>query len=219
MSATVTRWFEPLEQWSASLFLLGGVMFAVAAALTVVAMVTGDVQSNMVLGEAFIAVGWIAPLVGLLGLSPLLADRSPRLVRAGVLFAVIGLVAFGYLTVASLAAFVWGLEITEIPIPIAVFLPGIIAGSLLAFVSFSVACLRSDAQSRAVGALVLVPSGIFVTNFLVLPIVRGPGPNPPEVGFVITGLLALAMLAIGYVLRTDDGPTDRAESLSDSAVE
>lgn len=194
-------------------------MFAVSAVLTLVAMVTGAVQSNMVLGEAFIAAGWIAPLLGLLGLYPVLADRTPRLVQAGVLFAVIGLVAFLFLAVASVIAFVQGLEITEIPIPVVVLLPGIIAGSLLTFVAFSIASLKSEAHPRIAGVLMLVPSAIFVTNFLILPAIRGPGPNPPEVGFVITSLLTLSMLAIGYVLRGVDAPINRAEPVSQPATE
>ena len=213
MAANASQGLESLEQSSQSLFLLGGLMFVVAAALTVVAMITGDVQSNMVLGEAFIALGWIGPLLGLLGLYPVLRDRNPWLVRAGLVFAVIGLIAFIYLTAASVFAFLQGMEITDIPIPIAVLLPGIIAGSLLAFVCFSVATLRSDAHSRTLGILMLVPSGIFVTNFVVIPVIRGPGPNPPEIGLVITGLLAVAMLAIGYVLRTEQTSTERSEAV------
>lgn len=219
MSTVVTPQLESLGEWSASLFLLGGLMFAVSAALTLVAIVTGSVQSSMVLGEAFIAAGWIAPLIGLLGLYPAVANRNPWLSRAGVLFLLVGLVAFIYLAVASLLAFVQGLEITEIPIPLVVLLPGIVAGSLLAFVSFSVASLRSEALSRSVGLLLLVPSAIFVTNFLVLPAILGSGPNPPEIGFVITGLLTLAMLAIGYSLRAEDAPATRAEPVSSSAAE
>jgi hypothetical protein len=219
MSTVDTRWLGPLGEWSARLFALGGAMFAVSAALTLVAIVTGDVQSSMVLGEAFIAAGWIAPLLGLVGLYPVVADRTPWLGRAGVGFALVGVVAFIYLTVASLLAFVRGLAITEIPIPLAVLLPGIVAGSLLAFGSFSVASLRSGAHSRPVGILMLVPSAIFVTNFLILPAILGPGPNPPEVGFVITGLLTLAMLAIGYGLRAEEPPATRTESVSTSAAE
>jgi len=219
MSSGITRRLESLGKWSAGLFLFGGVMFGISAALSLVAMVTGAVQSNMVLGEAFIAAGWIAPLIGLLGLYHVLADRSRRLVQAGLVFAVIGLVAFVFLAVASVVAFVQGLEITEIPIPIAVLLPGIIAGSLLAFVSFGVAGLRSDVHPRTAGILMLVPPAIFVTNFLVLPAILGPGPNPPEIGFVITGLLATAMLAIGYVLRTVGPPINRAEPVSDLVTE
>jgi hypothetical protein len=208
-----------LEAWSARLFLLGGVMFGISAALTLVGMATGAVEANMILGEAFIAAGWIAPLLGLLGLSHALADQSRRLVQAGSVFAVLGLVAFVFLAVASLVAFVQGLAITEIPIPIAVLLPGIIAGSLLAFVSFSVASIRSDAVPRSAGLLLLVPSAIFVTNFAILPAILGAGPNPPEVGFVITGLLTLAMLSIGYVLRTVGAPTERAQPASEMAAE
>jgi len=218
MSPTITQRLESFEQWSANLFLFGGVMFAISAALTVVAMVTGAVQSNMVLGEAFIAAGWIAPLVGLLGLYPVLADRSTRLVQAGLVFVVIGLVAFVFLAVASIIAFVQSMEITEIPIPVVILLPGIIAGSLLAFVSFSAASLRSGAHSRTVGLLMLVPSAIFVTNFLILPLIRGPGPNPPEIGFVITGALSLAMLTIGYVLQTEDVPTSHTDPVSAESV-
>lgn len=208
-----------LEARSPALFLLGGLMFGVSAALTVVALVTGAVQQSMVLGEAFIAAGWIAPLLGLVGLYPVLGDRQPWLARAGVLFAVVGLVAFVALAVASVVAFVQGLELTEIPIPVVVLLPGIIAGSLLAFVSFSLASLRSDAYASAVGLLLLVPSSIFIVNFLILPLVLGSGPNPPEVGFVITGLLTVAMLAIGYTLRTADHPGTRSDPASDPTMD
>lgn len=219
MSTVVTQQLKTLEPWSARLFLIGGVMFGVSASLTVVAMVTGAIQSNLVLGEAFIAAGWIAPLLGLLGLYPALVERTPRLVKAGLVFAVIGLVAFLFLAVASIIAFVQGLQITEIPIPIAVLLPGIIAGSLLTFVAFSIASLKNEAYPRIAGLLMLVPSKIFVTNFLILPAILGPGPNPPEVGFLITGLLTLAMLAIGYVLRGVDAQVTRSEPVPDPATE
>lgn len=208
-----------LESWSARLFLLGGAMFGISAGLTLVGMLTGAVEAYMILGEAFIAAGWIAPLLGLLGLARALADRSKRLVQAGSVFAVIGLVAFVFLAVASVVAFVQGLAITEIPIPVVVLLPGIIAGSLLAFVSFAVASRRSDVVPRPAGLLMLVPSAIFVTNFLILPAILGAGPNPPEVGAVITGLLTLAMLSIGYVLQAMTPPADRARPVSEAAVE
>jgi hypothetical protein len=173
----------------------------------------------LTVGEAFIAGGWIAGLLGLLGLYPGLADRSRWLSSAGVVFAVIGVLAFTVLAVVSFYAFVAGYGLGNFPVPVVYFIPGVFVGSLLAFVSFGVARLRSDAHSRTVGALLLVPSAIFLTNLFVLPAIFGSGPAPPEVGFIVVSGLALTMLAIGYTLRTEDVPTDRSEPAVEPTAE
>ncbi|MWG34633.1 hypothetical protein [Halomarina oriensis] len=201
------------------MFLVAAVLFGVAAAFAVAGMVTGADRLDLLVGEAFIAAGWVAGLVGLLGLYPRLSDRSRWLARAGGVFAVLGLVAFVFLGGASLAAFVTGAAVERGGaiggLPLAFVFPGIIAGSLLAFSSFSVASLRAGVHSRTVSVLLAVPSAIFVANVAT--------PAIPGREFVTLGIvcgLALTMFAIGYTLRTADSPSERrdVEPSPDSAA-
>lgn len=207
------------EQWSERAFFIGAAMFVGAAALNVVAMVTGAERLSLMVGEAFIAAGWFGGLIGLLGLYAVLADQSHRMARAGAVFAVIGAVAFGVLALASLIAYVNGGGVGDLAVPFIYLFPGITTGSLLAFSSFSVASLRGDSHSRVVGILLLVPSLIFVTNFFVIPLIVGTGPNPPEIIFAVTTALALVMFAIGYLLRTGDVPTGGVEPTGEPVTE
>jgi low temperature requirement protein LtrA len=87
------------------------------------------------------------------------------------------------------------------------FIPGVLVGSVLGFVSFGVASLRTDAYSRTLGVLLLIPAILVVTN--VLRFIVGLEVVMITLGIVIGD--ALAMLALGYVLRTEPTPTDRAE--------
>lgn len=219
MSNDNTTIWEVTGQWSDRAFFAGAVMFVVAAALNVVAMIGGAERLSLMVGEAFIAAGWFGGLVGLLGLYTVLADQSRWLTRAGAVFAVIGAMTFVLLAVASLVAFFNGGGVGDLPIPFIYLFPGILLGSLLAFIPFSVASLRSDIHSRTVGTLLLVPPGIFFTNFFILPMILGTGPNPPEIIFVVTSLLALVMLVIGYVLRTEDVPTGGTDPAAEPVTE
>jgi hypothetical protein len=195
-------------------------MFVCAAALNVNTMVTGAERLSLMVGEAFIAAGWLGGLLGLLGLYSVLADQSRWSTRAGAVFAVSGAVAFVVLAAGSLVAYFNGGGVGDLPIPFVYLFPGVIAGSLLAFISFSVASLRSDLHSRTFGILLLVPALIFFTNFFILPFVvgDGTGPAPPEVIGTVTGGLALVMLAIGYVLRTEDAPPGGAKVAAETAT-
>jgi hypothetical protein len=210
VSITTIR-LESLELWSPTLFFLGAAMFVVAAALTVVQLVAGVDRLRLLVGEAFIAGGWIAGLLGLLGLYHTLAHRSRWLSRAGAVAAAIGVVAFVVLAVASLFGFAAGYQAGTLSMPVIYVIPGVFVGSLLAFVSFSGAIFRSDDYPRKLGIVLLVPSAIFLTNLFILPAIFGTGPVPPEVGFVVVSGLALTMLTIGYLLGTEPMPAGRAE--------
>jgi hypothetical protein len=213
MSYVSKQQWESLERRSATAFTVGAALFAVAAAFAALDVVAGTERLSLLVGEAFIAGGWLVALVGLLGLYPEVDERNHRLALAGAVFAGIGILTFAVLGVASLYGYATGAQPGNFPIPIAFILPGVFVGSLLAFVTFSVAVLRSEDHSRTLGLLMLGPTLIFLMNLLVLPAILGPGPNPPEVGFVVTGLLALAMLSIGYVLRSELEPNYRAEGV------
>lgn len=218
MPNDTTTFWHVIEEWTSRSFSAGGVMFVVAAALTVVSMVTGAERLSLMVGEAFIAAGWLGGLIGLLGLYPGLADRTRWSPRAGAVFTVIGAVTFVVLALASLVAYLQGGGVGDLPVPFIMLFPGLLAGSLLAFLSFSIASLRTDAYPRTVGLLLLVPPSIFVTNFFIAPLIFGVGPNPPAVIFVVQSGLALVLLAIGYVLRSEAMPTISTEGTAGSAT-
>lgn len=199
-----TRW-ESLERWSATAFLVGGLLMVVDAAFVAANVVTGT-EDFLLLGQAFVGAAWTAALVGLLGLYPGLADRSRWLSRAGAVFAVIGVVTFAVMAVA-VPVYYAGIPAGEYDAISMFFLPGVLVGSVLGFVSFGVASLRTGVHSRTIGILLLIPAILVATN--VLRFVVGLEAVAITLGIVIGD--ALAMLAIGYVLRTEPTPTDRAE--------
>lgn len=213
------RTWQSLEKGRERAFYAGGVMFVIAAALNVLAIVAGAERLSLMVGEAFIAAGWFGGLIGLLGLYAVLADQSYWLSRAGAVFAVIGAVTFIVLAVASLVAYVNGGGVGDLPIPFIYLFPGVVIGSFLAFISFSAASLRSDVQSRGFGILLLIPALVFFTNFFILPMITGSGPHPFEIIFVVTSVLALTMLAIGSRLRTGDVPTSSVEPMAGRTTE
>lgn len=177
---STSQWYS-LERLSATLFLVGGVLFIVAATIDVANIVVGMEELRLGRGQAFIDAGWIAALVG-----------------HGV---------------TALVAFVSEGPAEEV-IPVFVFVVtsiGVMFGSILAFVTFGVTILRTDIHPRTVGILLLVPTLIFITNTFVLSAIGVPNPRPSEVTLFIVLGLAVTMLTIGYLLRTDSAPTDSPE--------
>jgi hypothetical protein len=214
MSYVSTSQWRSLEERSRTLFLVSGLLFIIAAGFDMSNILVGIEDLRSGVGQAFIAAGWIAALIGLLGFYPKLADRSRWLARAGGVCVVIGVVAFVGNGVTALVAFVRDVPPTEaFPMFVLVgMIIGVLIGSILGFVLFGVASLRSDVRSLAVGLLLLIPPLFVITNFFVLSVVGVPNPRPSEVTLFIVSGLAMNMLAIGYVLRTGGAPTGSAES-------
>lgn len=195
-----------LQKWSATAFLVGGGLLVLDAAIVVANIVTGA-EHWLLLGQAFVGAGWTAALIGLLGLYPRLAARSRWLSRAGAVFAVIGAVTFAIMAVAVLVYYA-GIPDGEYDAISLFFLPGVLIGSVLGFVSFSVASLRTGVHSRTIGFLLLVPPILVVAN--ILRFVAGMESASITLGIVLGD--ALAMLALGYILRPRPEPTDRTET-------
>lgn len=193
------------EQWSATAFLIGGLLMVIDGALVVANIATGA-EHWMLLGQAFVGAAWTAALIGLLGLYPGLADRRKWLSRVGAVLAVIGVVTFAVMAIASLA-FYAGIPDGEFTALVPFFLPGVLLGSVLAFLLFGIATLRTGASSRTVGILLLILPLIVLTNFFL-------GVSGIESAAITLGIVigdALVMLALGYVLRTETAPVDHAE--------
>lgn len=202
---------KSLEQWRSTLFLIAGGLLAIMATLFGV-----DVFMNtdtQVARNFFGPAGMTFAFFGMLGLYPALANRTPWLTRAAALFTVIGIVATSVSSVVAGSQLVGILDaqpawVGPIELP---FLIGIVLG----FITFGVAVLRTDAYSRTVGLLLLVP-GILFPVVLGTVIAMAEGGFPYVIHVFHNGADALALLAVGYLLRPKDVPTGRAEPSPDT---
>ncbi len=193
-----------LERWSPTLFLAaGGILTIYAALIGVGAFTDISLQQNV------FQFGYVLGFLGLFGLYPTLADRSPWLARVGAVGGALGIVAFSVITLNTLADSL-GLVSGEPPGgPLFVLLAA--AGFFLGFLLLGVASLRSEVYSRTVGFVLLVPAiiiGIMIAHIAL-------GYDTPETAFVISGGQAMAHLAIGASLHTKTDSTDRKESSTD----
>jgi hypothetical protein len=202
-----------LERRRSTAFLIAGLMFAVDAAI--IAAVIGQLgEQYMQLGQAFIAAGWTAGFVGLLGVFPGLADRSRRLAQAGAVFVGIGLLVFVSMGIVSLAYFSNALS-GDLDTLVTILFPGIIIGSVLGFVTFGAATLRTGVHARSVGVLFVVMGLIPVVNIIRYTIV---GIQSRTATLVIVVALTLVTLSIGYLLRVEEASSGHAPSSVDSPV-
>lgn len=209
MAANGTGLLGWLEKRSATAFLIAGSLFVADAALIGLVMVSAGEQL-MLLGQAFIAAGWTAGFVGLLGLFPGIAGRSRRLARAGAAFVGIGVVVFVVMGIVSIAYFADVLN-GDLSTLAPIFLPGVIIGSVLGFLTFGAATLRTDAFSRSVGVLFVALGLVPVVNILS----TAAGIESLTKTLAIVVGLALVNLALGYLLRIEDPSRERVEARSE----
>lgn len=201
-----------LDQWSGTAFVVGGLLMVVDAVFVAANILTGS-ESFLLLGQSFVGGAWTIALIGLLGLYPGLADRSRWLSRAGALFTVIGVVVFATMAAASLAYYA-GLPPGEYSNIGMYFIPGVLIGSVLGFVTFSIASLRTDTHSWTVGILLLIPPILVLTNILRFI----AGNESVLLTFAIVVADALTMLSIGYVLQSRSPATEPPKPTADSAA-
>lgn len=190
----------PVAVWSATAFLAAGTILLLDAAIVAADIVVGIERAD-VLELVFVGAGWTAAFIGLFGLYPGLADRNRWLPRAGAVFAAIGAVVFAVVGVVSLIYYA-GIPDGEITALVPLFLPGVVIWSILGFVAMAVASLRTDIYSQILGLLLLVPPVIVIMN--VLAEILGVDSATTTLAVVFGD--ALAMLAIGYVLRASPVP-------------
>lgn len=198
-----------LERWRSTLFLLGGalvVAFAIIEGYGVA--VAGDPAHMDNLRGVFLA-GYVLGFVGLVGFYPALVGRSPWLSRLGAGCAALGALGFSVASVLSLGRLA-GVAPPREAMPAWVGLFGVLPllGFLLGYLAIGVGSLRTDDQPPRLGLLLLAPTGVFVL------LIASSGVGlPPWTVPVLAGGNALALLGIGYVLRTEDSlsiPSDSA---------
>lgn len=202
----------PLDGKSPQLFLMAGMLLLVFAALTGVnklsEMAVHDLENTFGPG------GFAIAFLGLLGLYPTLADRTPWLARTGAVFAAIGAVGATINAIGRFASFT-GI-ITDSPAWVGIFGISIAIGMLLGFLLFGVATLRAGVHSWSLGLLLLSPLAIFgvmlsgladgVFGEAVAPVVLASGQ-------------AATHLAIGVHLRSAVVSTDHPQPAVEATVE
>jgi hypothetical protein len=199
---------DPLERWSPTLFLVSGVILVgFAASLAAIGLMDMSLPRNV-----FAGAGFTLAFLGLLGLYPGLADWSPRLARAGAVFAVLGALGFAVTFVLGVAE-AGGITPPAWVEPIQLLN---IIGLVLGFFVFGVGTLRTDMYTRHLGVLLLVPAVVFAVNLVRVGVLGAW--TPSWAPFLLGSLQALTMLAIGYSLRVESTATERAEGPVDTTV-
>lgn len=189
--------WESLERWRSVAFLLAGVSFlgiAVNFGIREVANAGLDVSPIVPITLMLVVYG------GLLGLSPRLVERAPRLGRACQALVLL----FGLDILLALTGGIAPGVISRQVLPLLVVT--VMIGSALTVTVFGAVCLRTGAYSRFVGGFLLLAAlGLFggiAANILF-------GTFSPEwVSAVYNGLFGVGLVAVGYVLRTTDRRTD-----------
>lgn len=205
-----------LEKWSPLAFAGGGVAWLLLMGIIAGNMASGGSTPTWIV-PLFLVPGLLLGYVGLLGIYVRVADRSPRLARAGVAVVAIATALVTFAVVYTVATS----TVDEGP-PSPVF-PLIILTTVLSFVILGIASARTETPSRTLGLLVMVPGVAWFGDVVYIGISSALGIREvagislvvvPMMGVVIA---SLAMVAIGYLLQTRFPATDRSEAAPDTA--
>lgn len=220
MVDTNTSPWKSLESWSPTVFLVAGILLIGYAGIKTVRAFAGVTVPDVMSVTAG-HIGLLVPVIGLLGLYPLVRDDAPRLSLAGIVLSVTSaicsvvlLVSLAYLTLTvegypaipedagqGLLPALWG----------AIILMTSILTLMLGFLLVGVASLRSDAVSRPIAYLLLVPTAMWSAFFLMHP----AGIDGSFIGIITYVPIGASLLTIGYRLRRDAAPFDSTESAAE----
>lgn len=187
MSISDTAPLRRLGKWGGPIFLIAGGLLLITAIGLAVEVVTGMSLQGPIIGVPQFA-GLLISYIGLLGLYSLVRDRSPRLALIGIVL-ILG-------PVIAILVFI-GYEVTvggEPPFVDTIFMV-IGVGFALGIALLGIASLRAETLSRDIGISLLV----LAVPFLLLVVLGAE--NSAIIDFVISGLTAGALLAIGYLLQ------------------
>lgn len=188
------------ERWTPQLFLLAGVFLIGHAAIMGIRAFTELVTPP----DVFVMTGHLLALAALLGLSPTLAERSPRLVRGATYVGTLTLTGWAVLSGVRFLA------LLDLMSPIAEVVPGVVlvlilAAIALTYTMFGIAAGRGTAGSWTMGFVLLAPGALLLVLLVKSAVVGSSGVG----GFVIAAGLAVAMLTLGHSLRSWHRPTTR----------
>lgn len=193
----------PLDGRSPTLFLVAGGLLVIFAANTGARVFTdmGYSTVHSIFGPA----GFFVGLVGLFGLYPGLADRSPWLARIAASVAAIPLVGWSVITVFGIGNSAGILPDLSVVFPGA-FVIVVFLTTMIAYILFAATSFHAGIHSQIVGLVLLAPAIPFLTLIVAVQVL-----GPVEwTEFAIDSGHALAHVAVGIVLRNGGVPTDRA---------
>lgn len=206
---TTGRW-KPLEERCSDLFLLAGAVLVVYVGLLGFQAFI-DSSMNFHDNEAAIVgpAGFCLGAIGLLALYPSVTDRSPKLAGAGAVVAALGGIGWLVLAATGLAT------LAGVSVPTWIEAIGFLAflEMLVGFPLLGIASLRSEGHSQLLGGLLMAPPIIFGAMIVSGAVTGGTGTG----AVIISSGLMLVHLGIGYLLRIEATPADRAESVPETA--
>lgn len=209
---TTTHWvWESLETKRATAFIVAGLLLVSFVMLrNIVVFIDTGVPEALI--YTFRPAGFVVAFVGLFGLYPTLAPRTPWLARVGVAWAVLPAVGWLVLAVAYSSVVTGLLQLVGEP-PLMEGLYTLTALlSVPAYVLFGLASGRSGSHKELVSLLLLT------VPLLVLVMAVWAGGGVPFMWGFLVGGLGLAHLALGIVIRFGGIPTGHAESSTDSTA-
>ena len=195
-----TRW-ESLERWSPRLFLVGGALFLLDVANDSM-IYFAEMSNPETLSVVLLMSGFLAAVIGLVGLCPQLVDQTPRLAKASLGSVVLGVVGMLILAILAVVSIVLpSVNLFESAIVPLVALP---TGLLLvaAFLLSGSAILRTDGFPRSVGVLLLAEVVLMVF------VIAGPTEALGRGVFLVGAKLLhfIILVSIGYLLRSRSAP-------------
>lgn len=197
--------WQSLEKWDAIVFLVAGVLLLVAT------INEGLIwAANMEMPELLEFAGFLGMFIsylGLLGLYPRLAGRTSELARVGL-----GLLLLPVAVILIEVIFMAVGVGPQFGRTIALGAFGLFA---LGVALFGGIFFRIEVLPETIGGFLV----IYAIGWIVLlgGVLLYGAPPPGGVIVIATGFMAVALLAIGYILQTEISPGDRSESAFDSA--
>lgn len=212
------KWFESRTP---SIFLVAGALFVGYTGIKVARLVT-DITVPDVVSVAVGTFGLLVLALGLLGFYPRVRSTAPLLTRAGVVTSVLSGVCSIVLLVAliDLMLAVKGLPAIPEQTGQGIF-PPFMGGALLivtlfslllGFLLFGVASLRTDAVPSLVASILLVPSIMWTTLF----VLHVTSVNGTLIGVIVYPPIAASVLTVGYLLRAEKASSRHVTSPVDS---
>lgn len=202
-----TGMWNSLERWRSLAFLAPGVGFLLVTINAVLILVanTGMNLSPLV-HPGLVLVAY----VGLLGLSPRLVERAPRLGRVCQVFVLI-------VGVEIVLTFAVGLLPSLMSRPLfAVTVAMGVLGSALTMTVFGATTLWTRAYSRRIGGFLLL-AAVGLSIVIVKALLFGDVGGPQWVPVVDNGIVGLSLIAVGGLLRMESEPTEQTQAVETGA--
>jgi hypothetical protein len=192
---------ETFERWCPGGFVVGG-LGILGTAVVGSLHVAGIVASPEWIAMGPLLLGLWFVLVGLVGLYPYVAERSPRVSLAGLGTGGIGLIAWSVSIVAAIIVDItsertfadpgtWGPPLLAVAFILA----------LLSFLAFGIASTRTATPSRTIGILLLVPVVAFFGQAVLLlsKILTGEVIAVLQLG--LGGIIGVVLIAVGFLVQ------------------